>query len=300
MSHRGRLNVLANVLQKSYKRIFNEFAGEINSDSEDDTGDVKYHLGASSNRDFDGNLVHVSLTDNPSHLEAVNPVVLGQTRAKQFFHKDKERKKVIPILIHGDAAFAGQGVVAECFAMSGLPGHNTGGTIHIIINNQIGFTTSPRFARSSPYPSDVAKMVEAPIIHVNGDDPEAVVYAARIATDFRLKFNRDVVIDLICYRRFGHNEGDEPSFTQPLMYKKIRSHPSSIKVYGQKLVNEGSISKEYLNIEIRNFKDLLDDQFKNAKNYKQKIEWFEGTWSRYKPEKGKDKRGVTGLSLIHI
>ena len=234
MSHRGRLNVLANVLQKSYKRIFNEFAGEISS-SEDGAGDVKYHLGASSNREFDGNSVHVSLTDNPSHLEAVNPVVLGQTRAKQFFHKDKERKKVIPILIHGDAAFAGQGVVAECFAMSGLPGHNTGGTIHIIINNQIGFTTSPRFARSSPYPSDVAKMVEAPIIHVNGDDPEAVVYAARIATDFRLKFNRDVVIDLICYRRFGHNEGDEPSFTQPLMYKKIRSHPSPVKVYGERV-----------------------------------------------------------------
>ena len=248
MSHRGRLNVLANVLQKSYKRIFNEFAGEISSKSEDDTGDVKYHLGASSNREFDGNLVHVSLTDNPSHLEAVNPVVLGQTRAKQFFHKDKERKKVIPILIHGDAAFAGQGVVAECFAMSGLPGHNTGGTIHIIINNQIGFTTSPRFARSSPYPSDIAKMVEAPIIHVNGDDPEAVVYAARIATDFRLKFNRDVVIDLICYRRFGHNEGDEPSFTQPLMYKKIRSHPSPIKVYGEtknKKTSQKVCSKRY-------------------------------------------------------
>ena len=294
MSHRGRLNVLANVLQKSYKRIFNEFAGEISSKSDDDTGDVKYHLGASSNREFDGNLVHVSLTDNPSHLEAVNPVVLGQTRAKQFFHKDKERKKVIPILIHGDAAFAGQGVVAECFAMSGLPGHNTGGTIHIIINNQIGFTTSPRFARSSPYPSDIAKMVEAPIIHVNGDDPEAVVYAARIATDFRLKFNRDVVIDLICYRRFGHNEGDEPSFTQPLMYKKIRSHPSPINVYGQKLVNEGSINNEFLNNEIKKFKDLLNDQYKNAKDYKPKIEWFEGTWSRYKPEKGKDKRGVTG------
>ena len=248
MSHRGRLNVLANVLQKSYKRIFNEFAGEISSKSKDDTGDVKYHLGASSNREFDGNSVHVSLTDNPSHLEAVNPVVLGQTRAKQFFHKDKERKKVIPILIHGDAAFAGQGVVAECFAMSGLPGHNTGGTIHIIVNNQIGFTTSPRFARSSPYPSDIAKMVEAPIIHVNGDDPEAVVYAARIATDFRLKFNRDVVIDLICYRRFGHNEGDEPSFTQPLMYKKIRSHPSTIKVYGEKLVSEGSVSYTHLTL----------------------------------------------------
>ena len=297
MSHRGRLNVLANVLQKSYKRIFNEFAGEISSSKKDGAGDVKYHLGASSNREFDGNSVHVSLTDNPSHLEAVNPVVLGQTRAKQYFHQDKERKKVIPILIHGDAAFAGQGVVAECFAMSGLRGHNTGGTIHIIINNQIGFTTSPRFARSSPYPSDVAKMVEAPIIHVNGDDPEAAVYAARIATDFRLKFNRDVVIDLICYRRFGHNEGDEPSFTQPLMYKKIRSHPTPVNFYGEKLIKEQTISKDYLNTSIKKFKDLLDDQFKTAKDYKPKIEWFEGTWSRYKPERGKDKRGVTGADI---
>ena len=294
MSHRGRLNVLANVLQKSYKRIFNEFAGEFNSSSEDGAGDVKYHLGASSNREFDGNSVHVSLTDNPSHLEAVNPVVLGQTRAKQFFHKDKERNKVIPILIHGDAAFAGQGVVAECFAMSGLPGHNTGGTIHIIVNNQIGFTTSPRFARSSPYPSDVAKMVDAPIIHANGDDPEAVVYATRVATEFRLKFNRDVVVDLICYRRFGHNEGDEPSFTQPLMYEKIRSHPSPIKVYSNKLVNENTITNEELENSVKKFKDLLDDQFKNAKDYKPQIEWFEGTWSAYKPEKGKDKRGASG------
>jgi 2-oxoglutarate dehydrogenase E1 component len=294
MSHRGRLNVLANVLQKSYKRIFNEFAGEFGNTSDEGAGDVKYHLGASSNREFDGNSVHVSLTDNPSHLEAVNPVVLGQTRAKQFFHKDKERNKVIPILIHGDAAFAGQGVVAECFAMSGLPGHNTGGTIHIIVNNQIGFTTSPRFARSSPYPSDVAKMVDAPIIHANGDDPEAVVYAARIASEFRLKFNRDVVVDLICYRRFGHNEGDEPSFTQPLMYKKIRSHPTPVKAYGKKLIDQKVISDEDLENVIKKFKDLLDDQFKNAKDYKPKIAWFEGTWSAYKPEKGKDKRGVTG------
>ena len=295
MSHRGRLNVLANVLQKSYKRIFNEFAGEMNDDGEDTAGDVKYHLGASSDREFDGNSVHVSLTDNPSHLEAVNPVVLGQARAKQFFHKDKERNKVIPILIHGDAAFAGQGIVAECFAMSGLPGHNTGGTIHIIINNQIGFTTSPRFARSSPHPSDVAKMVDAPIIHANGDDPEAVVYATRIATEFRLKFNRDVVIDLVCYRRFGHNEGDEPSFTQPLMYKKIRSHPSTTNIYGKKLINENIIIEEDLNLKIKKFKHLLDQQFKTAKDYKPKIEWFEGTWSRYKPEKGKDKRGATGV-----
>src|SRR6056300_467625 len=294
MSHRGRLNVLANVLQKSYKRIFNEFAGEFSSSSNEGAGDVKYHLGASSNREFDGNPVHVSLTDNPSHLEAVNPVVLGQTRAKQFFHKDKERNKVIPILIHGDAAFAGQGIVAECFAMSGLPGHNTGETIHIIVNNQIGFTTSPRFARSSPYPSDVAKMVDAPILHVNGDDPEAVIYATRIATEFRLKFNRDVVVDLICYRRFGHNEGDEPSITQPLMYKKIRSHPTPVEMYGKKLVNENTLSESELSKFKTDFKNLLDDQYKNAKDYKPKIEWYEGTWSRYKPEKGKDKRGVSG------
>jgi len=192
MPHRGRLNVLANLLQKSYKRIFNEFAGEFSSVPSDSTGDVKYHLGASSNREFDGNLVHVSLTDNPSHLEAVNPIVLGQTRAKQFFHKDKKRQKVVPVLLHGDAAFAGQGVVAECFAMSGLRGHNTGGTIHIIVNNQIGFTTNPRFARSSPYPSDLAKMVQAPILHVNGDDPEAVVHSAKIAMEFRQKFHSNL------------------------------------------------------------------------------------------------------------
>ena len=300
MPHRGRLNVLANLLQKSYKRIFNEFAGEFTSSPTDTAGDVKYHLGASSNREFDGNLVHVSLTDNPSHLEAVNPVVLGQSRAKQFFHKDKKRQKVIPVLLHGDAAFAGQGVVAECFAMSGLPGHNTGGTIHIIINNQIGFTTNPRFARSSPYPSDLAKMVEAPILHCNGDDPEAVVHCARIAIEFRQKFNKDVVIDIICYRRFGHNEGDEPSFTQPLMYKKIKTHPSTLNVYGNKLIKDGVITKEEFDKMKKEFKNLLDEQFKTAKSYKPKIEWFEGVWTRFKPEKGKDKRGITGVSLEKI
>ena len=300
MPHRGRLNVLANVLQKSYKRMFNEFAGEFEFSAKDSTGDVKYHLGASSNREFDDNLVHISLSDNPSHLEAVNPVVLGQTRAKQFFHKDKKRQKVIPILIHGDAAFAGQGVVAECFAMSGLPGHNTGGTIHIIINNQIGFTTNPKFARSSPYPSDLAKMVEAPILHVNGDDPEAVVHCARIAMDFRQKFNRDVVIDMICYRRFGHNEGDEPSFTQPIMYKKIKKHPTTLNVYAEKLINEGTITAEEFNNNKIMFKNLLNDQLKTAKEYKPKLEWYEGIWSRFKPEKGKDKRGNTGVSLDKI
>ncbi len=295
--HRGRLNILANVLQKSYKRMFNEFAGEYASFSADSTGDVKYHLGASSNREFDGNLVHISLTDNPSHLEAVNPVVLGQTRAKQFFHKDKKRRQVVPILIHGDAAFAGQGVVAECFAMSGLPGHNTGGTIHIIINNQIGFTTSPKFARSSPYPSDLAKMVDAPILHVNGDDPEAVVHCARIAMEFRQKFNRDVVIDIICYRRFGHNEGDEPSFTQPVMYANIKKHPSTLNIYANKLIKEETITKEEFNKMKIKFKNLLEEQFKTAKEYKPKLEWYEGVWSRYKPERGKDKRGVTGVSI---
>ena len=300
MPHRGRLNVLANLLQKSYKRIFNEFAGEIDSSSTDSAGDVKYHLGASSDREFDGNLVHISLTNNPSHLEAVNPVVLGQTRAKQFFHKDKKRQQVVPILIHGDAAFAGQGVVAECFAMSGLPGHNTGGTIHIIVNNQIGFTTNPRFARSSPYPSDLAKMVQAPILHVNGDDPEAVVHCARIATEFRQKFNRDIVLDMICYRRWGHNESDEPFFTQPLMYKKIKHHPTTLNIYGNKLIKEGTITHdEFSNMKME-FKNLLEEQFKTAKEYKPKLEWYEGTWSRFKPEKGKDKRGVTGVSLDKI
>ena len=300
MSHRGRLNVLANVLQKSYKRIFNEFAGEISNIEEESAGDVKYHLGASSNREFDGNSVHVSLTDNPSHLEAVDPVVLGQTRAKQFYHNDIKRNQVIPILIHGDAAFAGQGIVAECFAMSGLPGHNTGGAIHIIVNNQIGFTTSPRYARSSPYPSDLGKVVDAPILHCNGDDPEAVVYCAKVAIEFRQKFNKDVVIDMICYRRFGHNEGDEPSFTQPLMYKKIKNHPTTLNVYGKKLIDDDVISENEFSSQKNEFRSLLNDQYKTAKDYKPKIEWYEGTWSRYKPEKGKDKRGNSGVQIDQI
>ena len=295
MPHRGRLNVLANMMQKPYKAIFKEFFGEKIKSKKDFEGDVKYHLGASANREFDGNLVHISLTDNPSHLEAVNPVVLGQVRAKQFFHKDKERKKVIPVLIHGDAAFAGQGVVAECVAMSGLPGHNTGGTIHIIVNNQIGFTTAPRFARSSPYPSDLAKMVQAPIFHVNGDDPEAVVHCAKIATEFRQKFKRDVVIDMVCYRRFGHNEGDEPSFTQPLMYKKIKTHPTTLQIYGKKLLNEGLISNNDLNLMQKKFRNFLDNEFSGAKDYKIKMKWFDGVWSRFKPEIGQDRRGVTGV-----
>ena len=295
MPHRGRLNVLANVMGKPFKAIFSEFFGKSVSASKDFEGDVKYHLGASSNREFDGNLVHISLTDNPSHLEAVNPVVLGQVRAKQFFHKDKNRKKVIPVLMHGDAAFAGQGIVAECFAMSGLPGHNIGGTIHIIVNNQIGFTTAPRFARSSPYPSDVAKIAQAPIFHVNGDDPEAVVHCAKIATEYRQKFNRDVVIDMVCYRRFGHNEGDEPSFTQPLMYKKIKSHPTTLSIYGKKLSQEGLTTSKKLLKENMDFKKFLEKEFESSKNYKSELKWFDGVWSRFKPGLGKDKKGVSGV-----
>ncbi|MDC3104232.1 2-oxoglutarate dehydrogenase E1 component [Candidatus Pelagibacter bacterium] len=301
MPHRGRLNVLANVMGKPYKAIFSEFFGK--SSYQEIGGDVKYHLGASSNREFDGNSVHISLTDNPSHLEAVNPVVLGQVRAKQFFHKDSKRKKVIPVLMHGDAAFAGQGIVAECFAMSGLPGHNIGGTIHIIVNNQIGFTTAPRFARSSPYPSDVAKIAQAPIFHVNGDDPEAVVHCAKIATEYRQKFNRDVVIDMVCYRRFGHNEGDEPSFTQPIMYKKIKIHPSTLKIYGKKLSEEGLTSIEEIENQKDKFKNFLEKELKLSKNYKSELKWFEGAWSRFKPGLGKDKRGVSGVKkdiLINV
>ncbi len=300
MPHRGRLNILANVMGKPFKAIFSEFFGKSSSSKKNYEGDVKYHLGASSNREFDGNNVHISLTDNPSHLEAVNPVVLGQVRAKQFFHKDPERKKVIPVLIHGDAAFAGQGIVAECFAMSGLPGHNIGGTIHIIVNNQIGFTTAPRFARSSPYPSDVAKTAQAPIFHVNGDDPEAVVHCAKIATEYRQKFNRDVVIDMVCYRRFGHNEGDEPSFTQPLMYKKISKHPTTLTLYGKKVSGEGLISEDEIKKMKGEFKNYLEKEFDISKNYKSELKWFEGVWSRFKPGLGKDKRGVSGIDEKRI
>ena len=242
MAHRGRLNVLAQVMGKPHRAIFHEFKGGSTTPNDvEGSGDVKYHLGASSDREFDGNNVHLSLTANPSHLEIVNPVVLGKTRAKQDQHgaTPEDRTMVMPLLISGDAAFAGQGVIAECFGLSGLRGHRTGGSVHFIINNQIGFTTYPRYSRSSPYPSDVAKMIEAPIFHVNGDDPEAVVFAAKIATEFRQKFQKPVVIDMFCYRRHGHNEGDEPAFTQPLMYKAINAHPTTLEIYGKKLVAEG-------------------------------------------------------------
>ena len=241
MSHRGRLNVLANVMAKPYKVIFHEFSG--GSASPDDvggSGDVKYHLGTSTDRSFDGIKVHMSLVPNPSHLEAVNPVVLGKARAQQATRDDlKKHEQVLPVLLHGDAAFAGQGIVWECLGFSGVRGYNTGGCLHFVVNNQIGFTTSPQFGRSSPYPSDVAKGIQAPILHVNGDDPEAVTFACKLAVEYRQTFGRDIVIDMWCYRRFGHNEGDEPSFTQPLMYDIIRQHPKVSQIYSARLEEAG-------------------------------------------------------------
>ncbi|RYH00520.1 MAG: 2-oxoglutarate dehydrogenase E1 component, partial [Alphaproteobacteria bacterium] len=269
MAHRGRLNVLVNVMGKSYRQLFHEFqGGSANPNDVEGSGDVKYHLGASSDREFDGQKVHLSLTPNPSHLEIVNPVVLGKARAKQWQLRDIDaRTSVLPVLIHGDAAFAGQGVVAECFAMSGIKGYRTGGTLHFVINNQIGFTTAPMFSRSSPYCTDIALMVQAPIFHVNGDDPEAVVHATRIAVEFRQKFKKDVVLDMICYRRFGHNESDEPSFTQPLMYRVIKDHDTTLQLYSRKLVAEGTITQAEAEAMQAEFNQRLDDEFNASKSH---------------------------------
>ena len=282
MAHRGRLNVLANVMAKPYRVIFHEFSGgSANPEDVGGSGDVKYHLGTSTDREFDGIKVHMSLVPNPSHLEAVNPVVLGKTRAQQAFRDDLDaHKEVLPVLIHGDAAFAGQGVVWECFGLSGVRGYSTGGCIHFIINNQIGFTTSPKFARSSPYPSDVAKGVQAPILHVNGDNPEAVTFACKLAIEYRQRFKRDVVIDMWCYRRFGHNEGDEPSFTQPLMYKEIRGHPRVSEIYSERLKEEGVIEAGTAPEMRADFISQLDDEFEAGKSYKpNEVDWFAGRWS---------------------
>ncbi|EMD82739.1 2-oxoglutarate dehydrogenase E1 component [Pacificimonas flava] len=281
MSHRGRLNVLANVMQKPFQAIFHEFAGgSSNPEDVGGSGDVKYHLGTSTDRDFDGNEVHLSLTPNPSHLEAVDPVVLGKARAAQQLRGDESRDQVMPLLLHGDAAFAMQGVVAECFGLMGVDGYSTGGCIHFVINNQIGFTTSPQFARSSPYPSDMAKIVQAPIFHVNGDDPEAVTFATKVAVEYRERFNRDVVIDMWCYRRFGHNEGDEPSFTQPLMYKAIKKKASVAKMYTQRLVDEGVVDADWASGRADEFKAMLERDFEAAPSYKpNKMDWFEGRWA---------------------
>ncbi len=281
MAHRGRLNVLANVMGKPYRAIFSEFAGgSANPEDVGGSGDVKYHLGTSSDREFDGIKVHMSLVPNPSHLEAVDPVVLGKVRAIQTHKGDSEGDQVLPVLLHGDAAFAGQGIVAECFGFSGLPGYGTGGTLHFVINNQVGFTTSPQFARSSPYPSDIAKSVQAPILHVNGDDPEAVTFCCKLAIEYRQKFNRDIVIDMWCYRRFGHNEGDEPSFTQPLMYAAIRNHPPVSEIYGKRLIAEGVVDQAWIDQRVKEFTQLLEGEFEAAKTYlPNKADWFEGRWT---------------------
>ncbi len=301
MPHRGRLNTLAAVMGKPYHIIFNEFQGgsAVPSDIAG-SGDVKYHLGASSDREFDGNTVHLSLTANPSHLEIVNPVVLGKARAKQTFdlreNPNVGREKVLPLLLHGDAAFAGQGVVAECFALMGLKGYRTGGAIHVVVNNQIGFTTSPRNSRSSPYPSDVALMIQAPILHANGDDPEAVVFAARVATEYRQKFGKDVVIDVFCYRRFGHNEGDDPTMTQPLMYERIKDHASTRELYADRLVGEGVLSREQADSMVDEFSAFLDAEFESGKGYKaNKADWLDGKWSGLGLPEDDERRGSTGV-----
>ncbi len=311
MAHRGRLNVLAAVMGKPYQAIFHEFQG--GSATPDDvlgSGDVKYHLGASSDRAFDGNNVHLSLTANPSHLEIVNPVVLGKARAKQgkraTWTEEGDalhalRARVMPLLIHGDAAFAGQGVVAECFALSGLRGYRTGGTMHFIINNQIGFTTAPHYSRSSPYPSDVALMVQAPIFHVNGDDPEAVVFAAKVATEYRQHFGKDVVIDMFCYRRYGHNEGDDPTMTQPIMYRRIKDQPTTLQLYTSRLVNEGVVSQGEVESWAEEFNQFLDTEFDAGKAFKvNKADWLDGVWAGFGLPEDDDRRGKTEVDLDRL
>ena len=310
MAHRGRLNVLTNVMAKPHRAVFHEFkGGSYAPDDVEGSGDVKYHLGASSDREFDGNKVHLSLTANPSHLEIVDPVVMGKARAKQdqLFGRargeivpQEERAKVMPLLLHGDAAFAGQGVIAEILGLSGLRGHRVAGTLHVIINNQIGFTTNPRFSRSSPYPSDVAKMIEAPIFHVNGDDPEAVVFAAKVATEFRMKFHKPVVVDMFCYRRFGHNEGDEPGFTQPIMYRNIRTHKTVVQVYADKLIAEGLASQAEVDKMRADWRGHLETEFEAGQAYKpNKADWLDGAWSGLRAADNQDelRRGKTAVPV---
>ena len=303
MPHRGRLNVLTAVMGKPYRALFHEFQGGSTVPLDiDSTGDVKYHMGASSDRSFDGNDVHLSLTANPSHLEIVNPVVLGKARAKQAFNIKKgtdtadSRHTALPLLLHGDAAFAGQGVVAECFALMGLNGYKTGGTVHFVVNNQIGFTTAPVDSRSGPYCSDLALSASALILHCNGDDPEAVVFCAKMATEFRHEFKKDVVIDMWCYRRFGHNEGDDPTFTQPLMYAKIKTHPSTRELYSQRLIQEGVISQAELDGYIAEVDAFLDAEFEAGKTYQAtKADWLDGKWVGLGLPEEDERRGSTSV-----
>jgi len=300
MPHRGRLNVLTNVMGKPYAALFSEFQGNpANPEDVQGSGDVKYHLGTSTDREIGDVKMHLSLTANPSHLEAVNPVVLGKVRAKQHQRGGEgARDAVVGLLMHGDAAFAGQGLVPESLDLSELRGYRTGGTIHVIVNNQIGFTTSPAQARSSPYPSDVAKGNQAPIFHVNGDDAEAVVHVARIATEFRQRFKKDVVVDIFCYRRHGHNEADEPAFTQPLMYRAIASHPTTREIYAQRLAAEGLVSADESETMRTDFLAQLEREFEAAKSYRpNKADWLEGAWSGLTVASNDDRRGETAVPI---
>ncbi|HBI89045.1 MAG TPA: 2-oxoglutarate dehydrogenase E1 component, partial [Sphingobacterium sp.] len=291
MAHRGRLNVLTNIMGKSYKSVFSEFEGKTYADDPEVNfgGDVKYHLGFSSEvKTNDGKSVHLSLAPNPSHLETVDPIVEGMVRSKIDFKYEGDSSKIAPIIIHGDAAIAGQGVVYEVTQMSKLDGYKTGGTVHIVINNQIGFTTNYKDARSGTYCTDVAKITSSPVFHVNGDDAEAVVYAINLAVEYRQKYKTDVFIDLLCYRRFGHNEADEPKFTQPLLYKIIEKHPNPKEVYAKKLITEGSIDEAYSkNIE-KEFKAELQTKFEEAKTVEvltEEIPMFKGAWEGLRPAK---------------
>ena len=299
MAHRGRLNVLANFMGKPFQAIFAEFQGTpAYANDVHGSGDVKYHLGTSADREFGGRVMHLSLVANPSHLEAGDPVVLGKARAKQTQRGDEDRSQVMAILLHGDAAFAGQGLVAECFMLSELDGYATGGTVHLIINNQIGFTTNPNYSRSSPYSSDVAKMVQAPVFHVNGDDPEAVCQVAEIAAEFRQRFKQDVVIDMFCYRRHGHNESDEPAFTQPIMYRTIAEHPTTRQLYAQKLIAEGVVTEAEAENMVSDFHARLEKDFDVAAGYKvNKADWLEGAWSGMERARGEARRGDTPVRL---
>ena len=304
MPHRGRLSVLTNFMGKPYAAMLSEFEGNLaNPDDVEASGDVKYHLGKSANKEFLGEDIHLSLTANPSHLEAVNPVVVGKVRAKQDQRGDGAvRNSVLGMLLHGDASFSGQGVVAETFVLSGLQGYHTGGTIHFVVNNQIGFTTPPEEGHVSPYPTEVAKMNQAPIFHVNGDDPEAVVFAAKLAAEFRAEFKEDVVVDIICYRKYGHNEGDEPMFTQPVMYHKIKNKQTPRDIYADKLITEGIISAEEYQAWKKSFNDFLQEEHAKSKIFKpEKADMLEGKWGGFERiNTGEKPRTITGVEYAKL
>ena len=308
MPHRGRLNTLVNIVKKPFTAVFSEFGGEsFKPDDVQGSGDVKYHLGTSTDQEIAGRMVHLSLQPNPSHLEAVNPVVIGKVRARQDEAGDtQKRASVMAILMHGDAAFAGQGMVYETLAMSQLIGYRTGGTVHLIVNNQIGFTTMPAHAYSGLYCTDVAKSIQAPVLHVNGDDPEAVIFCARMAAEFRMRFAADIVLDIVCYRRHGHNETDEPAFTQPMMYKAIGLQSTTRKLYADRLAAEEMVSAADARGMVEDFAKTLDDAYQAAQSYKvNKADWLEGHWSGLKQsdqevERQEDSTAVPAETLRQV